>query len=849
MAERNHAPYVDITKTAMKFRHSRLPLMAGLSGLLGFFILVGVSLKSDYDGLEERARVEVGNLGHLMELHTAARIRNIDQILQDVQGHVTPEDMARSQAQRGARGEELERLLRTKREIVPEVHGLHLVNVKGDFLYSSLSPLPPYNMADRSHFTAHVQNPEAGLVIAEPVLGRTTGKWTLAVSRRLNNADGSFAGVVVATFLPESFAPFYQSLDLGPHGNVSIRDIHARMLMRFPARDDRIGQPVESHPAQPYMARGDREILMKIRSGTDQVERLLSIRKVGEYPLYVFAGMAPEDYLSNWRSKLYYYSAGSLLLAAVVLGLLVINRRGERQEESARRALAETEGRYRLLLENLPVGVIHFDSRLCLTFCNERFAAMVGSTVQALQGLDLQRLRDQSVLPAMRQALAGEGGTYDGSYRTTLSHIDVWISFRANPLRDASGAIIGGIGIVEDVGEKRRAEDSLRQSERNFRTMADFTYDWEYWQGADGRIVYMTPSVERITGYGVQAFADDPSLLQQIVHPDDRQEFQEHLNQAVFHHEHMVDFRIVRRDGQVRWIAHGCQAVVGEEGEALGRRVSNRDVTERKTLEAELQALNSRLEVRVQEELASNREKDQLLIQQSRLAAMGEMVHNIAHQWRQPLNALGLVIANIRDDFAFGQLDAAALDESVGRALKLLQRMSTTIDDFRNFFRPDRDPADFDLGAAVEDAAFIMEASLKNNDIALERAIEPDLRAWGFHGQFSQAVLNVLANAKEVLQERHVRPARIRLQVSRCDGQVEVTVEDNAGGIPGNVLGHIFEPYFTTKEQGSGIGLYMTKMILERSMHGKIRAENTAEGARFVLTVHLYTLPPTAPMQ
>jgi PAS domain S-box-containing protein len=495
------------------------------------------------------------------------------------------------------------------------------------------------------------------------------------------------------------------------------------------------------------------------------------------------------------------------------------------------------------------VGVIHFDSRLCLTFCNERFAAMVGSTVQALQGLDLQRLRDPAVLPAMRQALAGESGTYDGGYRTTLSHIDVWIAFRANPLRDASGAIIGGIGIVEDVGEKRRAEDSLRQSERNFRTMADFTYDWEYWQGADGRIVYMTPSVERITGYGAQAFADDPSLLQQIVHPDDRQEFQEHLNQAVFHHEHMVDFRIVRRDGQVRWIAHGCQAVVGEEGEALGRRVSNRDVTERKTLEAELQALNSRLEARVQEELASNREKDQLLIQQSRLAAMGEMVHNIAHQWRQPLNALGLVIANIRDDFEFGQLDGTALDESVGRALKLLQRMSTTIDDFRNFFRPDRDPADFDLGAAVEDAAFIMEASLKNNDIGLERAVEPGLRAWGFHGQFSQAVLNVLANAKEVLQERHVRPARIRLQVSRRDAQVEVTVEDNAGGIPDNVLGHIFEPYFTTKEQGSGIGLYMTKMILERSMHGKIRAENTAEGARFVLTVPLYTLPPTAPMQ
>jgi len=218
-------------------------------------------------------------------------------------------------------------------------------------------------------------------------------------------------------------------------------------------------------------------------------------------------------------------------------------------------------------------------------------------------------------------------------------------------------------------------------------------------------------------------------------------------------------------------------------------------------------------------------------------------VHNIAHQWRQPLNALGLIIANLRDDFEFGELDKTSLDDSVGRALKLLQRMSTTIDDFRNFFRPDREPADFDLGAAVEDALFIMEASLKNNNIVLDKQVEPGLRAWGFHGQFAQAVLNILANAKEVLQERHIHAGQIIVQVARREDQLEVVLEDNAGGIPADVLPHIFEPYFTTKEQGSGIGLYMTKMILERSMHGKIRAENTPAGARFTLTLPVFVEP------
>jgi len=831
----------------MRIRYSRLPFLASLAGLLGFFVLVGVSLKSDYDAAEERARVEVGNLAHLMELHTAATIRNIDQVLQDIQGHVSAEDLRLPALKRGARGEALDRLLRLKQAAVPEVHGLHVVNTRGDFLFSSLDKLPPYNMADRSHFTEQQQRPDAGLVIAEPVIGRTTGKLTLAVSRRLDNPDGSFAGIVVATFLPENFESFYASLDLGAHGNVSIRDTEARMLMRWPARNDRVGQPNPNHPALPYMARGAREVTLSIVSNTDQVLRLVTVRKVGDYPMYVFAGLAPEDYLQGWHTKLWAYSISGLLLALLVFGLLQLNRRWRRQEAQAQRALLESEGRYRLLLERLPVGVIHFDRNLILTFCNERFAAIMGATPQAMLALDLKRLKDHSVVPAMEQAVEGALGTYEGPYHTTLSNMDVWIAFQAMPVQDSSGEIIGGIGVIEDVGDRRRAEESLRQSERRFRTIADFTYDWEYWQGPDGGIIYMTPSVERITGYPPEAFVADAGLLLRIVHEDDRAFFRDHLRDAQGHEEHTIDFRIVRRDGQTVWIAHACQAVVGEGGEAQGRRVSNRDITERKQLEAALQQLNSHLESRVKEELASNREKDQLLIQQSRLAAMGEMVHNIAHQWRQPLNALGLIIANLRDDFEFGELDKAGLDDAVERALKLLQRMSSTIDDFRNFFRPDREPADFDLGAAVEDALFIMDASLKNNNITLDKSVEPGLRAWGFHGQFSQAVLNILANAKEALQEQQVRPASIRVLVARREQQVEVVLEDNAGGIPAHVLPHIFEPYFTTKEQGSGIGLYMTKMILERSMHGKIRAENTDSGARFTLTLPLYTEGASAP--
>jgi signal transduction histidine kinase len=251
-----------------------------------------------------------------------------------------------------------------------------------------------------------------------------------------------------------------------------------------------------------------------------------------------------------------------------------------------------------------------------------------------------------------------------------------------------------------------------------------------------------------------------------------------------------------------------------------------------------LRQLAATLEERVREEVGHNREKDHLLIQQSRLASMGEMVHNIAHQWRQPLNALGLLIHNIRDDYEYGALTKESLHQATADAQRLLERMSHTIDDFRDFFRPDREMADFDVGAAVRDALFITEASLKHYNIDIAAEIPNGIMAEGYPSQFSQAVLNLLINAKEALLQR-ASGGHIKVRLATGDDRANVTVDDDAGGITVDVLPKIFEPYFTTKEEGSGIGLYMAKMIIEKNMHGSIAAENTGAGARFVISIPL----------
>jgi len=262
-------------------------------------------------------------------------------------------------------------------------------------------------------------------------------------------------------------------------------------------------------------------------------------------------------------------------------------------------------------------------------------------------------------------------------------------------------------------------------------------------------------------------------------------------------------------------------------------------VLERRKEQDALRELNATLEKRVQEEVAKNREKDHLLIQQSRLASMGEMVRNIAHQWRQPLNALGLVIVNVKDAFEFGELTENTLNTAVETSNRILGQLSSTIDDFRDFFRPDKDMAFFDIGDAIRDATTLITAALEDEHIQLRLDLADGLQIQGFKAQFSQAVLNILANAKEAIHAAHPEGGHIAVKLIQQDNQALITIEDDGGGIPANILPKIFDPYFTTKDHGSGIGLYMAKAIIEHNHNGTIGAANSTEGACITLTFPL----------
>jgi len=233
------------------------------------------------------------------------------------------------------------------------------------------------------------------------------------------------------------------------------------------------------------------------------------------------------------------------------------------------------------------------------------------------------------------------------------------------------------------------------------------------------------------------------------------------------------------------------------------------------------------------------REKDQMLIQQSRQAAMGEMIGNIAHQWRQPLNTLGLTIQQLPLFYDLGEFNREILSQSVKSSMELIRHMSRTIDDFRNFFRPDKEKVEFKVVGAIANTLTLIEDSFKKQNITIEVNAKDDPAINGYRNEFAQVLLNILNNARDVLTEREVVDPMVTITIGIEGDRAVASVADNAGGIPEEIMEQIFDPYFTTKgpQGGTGVGLFMSKTIIEKNMGGSLSVRNIANGAEFRIEV------------
>ncbi|WP_375724519.1 HAMP domain-containing histidine kinase [Arcobacter sp. KX21116] len=253
---------------------------------------------------------------------------------------------------------------------------------------------------------------------------------------------------------------------------------------------------------------------------------------------------------------------------------------------------------------------------------------------------------------------------------------------------------------------------------------------------------------------------------------------------------------------------------------------------------------NKELQILIETEIKKNREKDKLLFAQNKMAALGEMLNNISHQWRQPLMEISSLFIPIEGKLNLDmEVKKEELKESIENLNIITKYMSNTIDDFRNFFTTNKETEEFKVLEQINTAYRLTSASLKANDILLEIRVSKNPKIIGYKNEYTQVLINLLNNAKDALVDRKILNPKITISVKEENSEVILKIEDNAGGIKVNPLEDIFKPFFTHgKKNGTGVGLFMSKLIIENNMKGKLLVNNTNSGAEFKIITHNSTI-------
>jgi len=261
-----------------------------------------------------------------------------------------------------------------------------------------------------------------------------------------------------------------------------------------------------------------------------------------------------------------------------------------------------------------------------------------------------------------------------------------------------------------------------------------------------------------------------------------------------------------------------------------------KEVKRRKEAELELKNFNENLEKEISAKVQEIHYKDAMLLEKTKLAAMGEMIGSIAHQWRRPLSTLLINVEMIEKDYIAQKIDKDFLEQFIKENSEIIQYMSHTIDDFQNFYKIDKEKRIFDVMEKIQSAFDLNLNQLEQNSIKITKEGE-SFTVLGFPSEFQQVILSLIGNAKEALMEKDSKNPTIKVKLFSDVSKGYIQISDNAGGIDEKIIDKVFEPYFTTKvkDGGTGLGLYMSKMIIEKNMHGKLSISNSEEGSEVLI--------------
>ena len=512
------------------------------------------------------------------------------------------------------------------------------------------------------------------------------------------------------------------------------------------------------------------------------------------------------------------------------------------ERKRAEEALRASEAKFRWLFESNLIAIFFWNRDGKITEANQAFCDLIGYTPGECQAGRLNWLDSTPPEFFPKDFAAVEEIVANGVCRPYQKEFFNRQDGHRVPVLCAGAKMLGtgseGMGFAIDLTELKRAEKAMLESERTLKLAVDTTglgtFDLDL---VTGRI-YWSDIAKRHFGLSPDAPVDAGTFLFGV-HPEDRAAVERSRVEAfqpAGGGRYDVKFRSIGiEDGKERWISSRGQTFFNEEGVPIRFVGACLDITDIVLAETALKdEVAERL--RAVEEL---HRQEQMLIRQGRLAALGEMIGNIAHQWRQPLNTLALIVQELPWYFDHGQFSKEYLDANVIRAMQVINHMSKTIDGFRNFFEPNKEKVSFLVCEVLAQTVSIVEAAFHELKLAIEVHADAEVLVNGVPNEFSQVLLNILMNAKDALLERRVVEPRVVVRLFREGGKAVLTIADNAGGIPLAILDKIFDPYFTTKgpDKGTGIGLFMSKNIIEKNMNGTLSVRNTTEGAEFRIEV------------